>query len=175
MISRKQLFIGAIGFQIVAILILAIPPILALTGGKTINVRSEPVDPTDMFRGDYVRLAYSFSNVPTTETFTYHTKVFVRLHQDADKQWQAIGVSKTKPPIAADEILLFGETEYADEEAKKVHINYGIEQVYVPEGRGKDLSSANRLDLELAVPGNGRAVIKRAQHNNDILYQWKWI
>ena len=175
MIKRKQLFIAAIAFQISAVLALAMPPIRALTGGKTIKVRSELVDPTDMFRGDYIRLAYSFSSVPTGETLVYHTKVFVRLHQDADKQWQAIGVSKTKPPIAADEILLFGETEYTDEQKKEVHVKYGIEQVYVPEGRGKNLSSADRLELELAVPDNGRAVIKRAQHNSDTLYQWKWL
>lgn len=174
MISRKNLFIAAIAFQTCAVLSLALPPILTLSSGKTISVLTEPVDPRDMFRGDYVTLSYAFSRVATSETFVYHTKVFVRLKQDADKQWQAVSVSKTKPAVAADEILLFGEAEYTDERNKQVQVKYGIEQVFVPEGRGRDVSSADKLEVQLAVPGSGRAVIKQARHKGGTLYQWKW-
>ncbi len=175
MITRKKLFVAAMVFQTCAVMCLAAPPVFTLASGKTITVVTEPVDPRDMFRGDYVTLSYPFSRVTTSETFAYHTKVFVRLKQEADKQWKAISVSLAKPAVAADEILLLGVAEYTDTTRKEVHIKYGIEQVFVPEGRGRNLSSADKLDIELAVPNNGRAVIKRAQNKNDTLYQWKWL
>ncbi len=175
MITRRKLFIAAISFQTCAVLWLATPPILSLSGGKTITVVTEPIDPRDMFRGDYISLSYPFSRVTTRETFVYHTKVFVLLKQDAERKWQAISVSAARPAVAADEILLFGESEYTDQSGKQVHIKYGIEQVFVPEGRGSKITSADKLDIELAVPDNGRAVIKRAQMKDNTLYQWKWL
>ncbi len=175
MISRKNQFIAAIAFQTCAVLALALPPILTLSSGKTITVLTEPVDPRDMFRGDYVTLSYPFSRVTTSENFVYHTKVFVLLRQEADKQWKAVSVSIAKLEVADDEILLLGESEYTDTTRRQVQIKYGIEQVFVPEGRGRDVSSADKLVIELAVPDSGRAVIKQAQHKSDTLYQWKWL
>lgn len=174
MINRKTLFTTACAFQTCAVLFLAIPPALTLSNGKTITVITEPVDPQDMFRGDYIRLGYGFSQVPSKEKFEYNSKVFVRLKQDADKQWKPIGASNTKPAPAPDEVVLQGEYEWKDND-DKVRVRYGIEQVFVPEGRGKNISSSDKLEIELAVPDSGRAVIKRAQLGNDVLYQWRWI
>ncbi len=174
MINRKTLFATACAFQTCAVLFLAIPPALTLSNGKTITVMTEPVDPQDMFRGDYIRLGYGFSQVPSKEKFDYKSKVFVRLKQDADKQWKPIGASNIKPAPAPDEVVLLGEYEWKDDN-DRVRVRYGIEQVFVPEGRGKNISSADKLEIELAVPDSGRAVIKRAQLGNDVLYQWRWL
>ncbi|MBX9948022.1 MAG: GDYXXLXY domain-containing protein [Candidatus Obscuribacterales bacterium] len=174
MISRKTLFASACAFQTCAVLFLALPPALTLSSGKTVTVLTEPVDPQDMFRGDYIRLGYKFSRVPSQEKFEYNSKVFVRLKQDADKQWKPIGASKTRPAAAQDEVVLLGQYEWADEK-NTIQVRYGIEQVFVPEGRGKNISSADKIEIELAVPESGRAVIKRAQLGNDLLYQWRWI
>ncbi len=174
MIDRKTIFASACAFQTCAVLLLALPPALTLTSGKTVTVLTEPVDPQDMFRGDYIRLGYSFSRVPSAESFDHNSKVFVRLKQDADQQWKAIGASKSKPAAAPDEVILLGQYEWADEK-NTIQVHYGIEQVFVPEGRGKNISSTDKIEIELAVPESGRAVIKRAQLGDKLLYKWRWI
>jgi uncharacterized membrane-anchored protein len=172
--NRKTLFAAACAFQTIAVLCLAIPPALTLTQGKTITVQTEPVDPQDMFRGDYIRLGYGFSQVPTKEDFAYNEKVFVLLKQDAQRQWKALGAYKKRPAAASDEIVLMGENDNSFER-HKLRVRYGIEQVFIPEGKGKNVSSADRLEVELAVPDTGRAVIKRVQLKDNVFYQWRWI
>lgn len=174
MMNRKALFASACAFQTIAVLCLALPPALTLTQGKTITVQTEPVDPQDMFRGDYIRLGYGFSQVPTKEDFAYNEKVFVLLKQDAQRQWKPIGAFKKRPLPAPDEIVLLGENDNSFEQ-HKVRVRYGIEQVFVPEGKGKNVSSADKLEVELAVPDSGRAVIKRVQLKDNVFYEWRWL
>jgi uncharacterized membrane-anchored protein len=175
MFKRKNFFIAATSLQACALLYLAVPPMLTLTNGKTVTVQTEPVDPRDMFRGDYITLEYGFSDVPSSVEYKYDDKVLVRLKPDGDKQWKPIEISKNKLTPGADELVLRGIVTYTNTRRRMVRVRYGIEQVFVPEGRGQNLSSADKITIELAVPESGRAVIKRAQLKDDLLYRWRWL
>jgi len=48
---------------------------------------------------------------------------------------------------------------------------FGIEQVFVPEGKGKRFSSADRLKVDLIVDDKGRAVIKRVRAGDEEIYR----
>ena len=61
---ERLVLLAAAAFQViflVAMIGLRVTPLLA---GDTIFVRVVPVDPRDLFRGDYVVLGYDFSRVP---------------------------------------------------------------------------------------------------------------
>lgn len=175
--SQRNYFIAAVVSQIVILVCLAIPPALTLANGRTISVVTVPVDPWDMFRGDYVRMAYEFTFVPTEENIKSHSKVFVVLKEDSDKKWLPVSVHIEKPEISADQIVLLGETEYAPTKNEKgetrVRVKYGIEAVYIPEGKGKDLKNTDIMNVVLSVGNDGRAVIKRAETKGRLLYEMK--
>jgi uncharacterized membrane-anchored protein len=175
--SRRTYFIAAVASQIVVLICLAIPPALTLATGRTISVVTVPVDPWDMFRGDYVRMAYEFSRVPTDEKIKAHTKVFVVLKEDANKKWLPKSIQIEKPRVAQDEIFVAGETESnpvsSERGVVQIPVKYGIEAVYVPEGKGKDLKNTDQMNVVLSIGNDGRAVIKRAEAKGRLLYEMK--
>jgi uncharacterized membrane-anchored protein len=70
--------------------------------GEKVFLRVSPVDPRDLFRGDYVSLSYDISNLDldqlaVKEKFRYNEKIFVILEPRGDGTLKAAGVSKTLP------------------------------------------------------------------------------
>ena len=130
--------------------------------GTTIRVTTIPVDPRDLFRGDYVILRYSFSRLNDLPGYysvvnrgTDQT-VFVTMQQEGDL-WVATGVSRTRP---REGVFLRG--------VLKSHggdVVYGIESYFVQEGTGKAIEDAMRANrdsvtVELNVASDGKASIK---------------
>ncbi|MDR1960338.1 MAG: GDYXXLXY domain-containing protein [Planctomycetaceae bacterium] len=131
--------------------------------GTTIQVTTVPVDPRDLFRGDYVILRYGFSNIGNTGTIPHDAAVtgngreqtvFVTMRQDGDI-WKPVYISVKRPK---DGVFLRG--------VRKRHsceIVYGIESYFVQEGMGKTIENAirtNRVVVELNVAPDGKASIK---------------
>ena len=70
--------------------------------GEKIMLRVSPVDPRDLFRGDYVRLTYEISSLDldrlsVKEVFRPKEKIYVILEQETDGPWKAAGVAKSRP------------------------------------------------------------------------------
>ena len=128
--------------------------------GTTIRVATVPIDPRDLFRGDYVTLSYEFSNVssiPGYDNFTSGQTVFVTMKQDGGL-WKATGISRTRPK---EGVFLRGVY-------RRNRIEYGIESYFVQEGTGKPIEDAMRRNnrdrtpvvVELAVASDGKAAVK---------------
>jgi uncharacterized membrane-anchored protein len=70
--------------------------------GEKIVLRTAPVDPRDLFRGDYVRLSYEISNLDLNrlagqESFKPNQSIYVTLDRDEDGACTASGVSSISP------------------------------------------------------------------------------
>ncbi|MCL2119752.1 MAG: GDYXXLXY domain-containing protein, partial [Planctomycetaceae bacterium] len=132
-------------------------------GGTTIRVTTIPVDPRDLFRGDYVVLRYEFSNVKSLPGYYGFGKtaseqtVFVTMQQKGDL-WKPVHVSRTRPK---EGVALRGVLKpYSSE------IVYGIESYFVQEGTGKAIEDAMRRNresvvVELTVAPNGKTSIQK--------------
>src|SRR5687768_14587272 len=60
---RKRTILAA-ALQVLALAYMAGERELVVSMGRTIYLRTAPVDPRDVMRGDYVRLNYEISRVP---------------------------------------------------------------------------------------------------------------
>jgi uncharacterized membrane-anchored protein len=60
---RKAIILGAIILQVVVLAYMAGEREHILRNGKVILLRTAPIDPRDLFRGDYVRLNYEISRI----------------------------------------------------------------------------------------------------------------
>jgi len=163
--ERKILLLTAAAQLLVLVAMIA-ARMLPLVTGQTVLVRVQPVDPRDLFRGDYVILSYDFSRMPTerilglTEADRYNRKtegrpVYVALVPDSDGVHMRAGqVSLLKPvkgPFLKGQMGRYGSMEF------------GIEAYYVQEGTGRAYEQAIRdrkLTAELAVTSSGQAALR---------------
>jgi len=147
--------------------------------GQVVYLRTAPVDPRDLFRGDFVRLQYEINRVPAKdldETLRVpaaqrrrHEVVYTRLRPAGEGLFEAAGTSAERP---ADGPFLRGRTEDAWRMgwrgAGQLLVKYGIEQLYVEQGGGgaieKRRGRRNELqvpmEVEIAVGAGGTAVIR---------------
>ena len=154
-----------------------------LRSGTTITLTTEPVDPHDFLRGDYVTLGYSISNVeaskvtgtpPATEGLA---DIYVTVKAADDGHWTFAGASwQKRNDLQPGEIQLRGRTAgYANAAVyHDLRIQYGIERYYVPEGQGRlieDQQRERKIEAVIAVSPSGDAQIRALRNNGEILYE----
>ena len=137
----------------------------ALSHGKIILLETHLVGPYDMLRGDYLILNYKISDVPATlfvppvkNDLVPGTKIFVALALGTNQFYEITRVSTNEFTPAPDEVLMRGRSDYRLRNAtNSIHLTYGIENYFVPEGSGNPLG---KLTVQAIVPASGRARIK---------------
>ena len=138
--------------------------------GRVITVQTVPVDPRDLFRGDYVILNYEF-NQPQDWRYRMNKgyPMYAILKKSPDSEiWvydKIVSQRPTPETLGEDRIYLAGISRWW-------RVEYGIEQFFVQEGKGKDLEKAMRWTSEeeqtpvlvdLYVTADGRAAVKEAR------------
>jgi uncharacterized membrane-anchored protein len=151
-----------------------------LRSGQEARLEVVPVDPRDLFRGDYVVLDYRIGTVDmskdVTTAFTRGQQVFVTLRLDASNKSQAVAISAERPAVSGTDIVISGvvsspstcplnETGVRDCKpgSRAVGVRYGLESYFVPEGEGKKIETTPKALLEVvaAIAPSGQAAIKR--------------
>lgn len=176
MITKQTKFILAIVLQTVIIFAIIIFKVSILSGGTDVLLRIEPVDPRDMLRGDYATFQYSnISNLASYISDGQQIKngdtVYVILRQSG-KYWLAQSIQKTKPLngeiILKGKVLSGGKKTQPDAlpnqrfSGSRIQIIYGIEEYFIPEGKGQNFSFFNKeAAARVAVDENGNAVLKQ--------------
>lgn len=144
-----------------------------LKTGQEIVLPIRPVDPRDLFRGQYVRLGYDVSNVPLSllegprpvanETF------YVTIEQQDDATWKPVRLTRARPAgLSPRQVALKGRAfrRFPAQDLRpgaSVFVRYGIESYFVPEGEGPRLEALARdkkLATLVAVDKAGNVAIK---------------
>jgi uncharacterized membrane-anchored protein len=156
-----------------------------LRNGKDVVLKTVPVDPRDLLRGDYVVLSYDISSIPVDKlvdkppTEETDAQLSVRLSQGEDGFWHvaeaAFGalearedgsvIAKTQP------FYFYPQSGSVD---ALLSVEYGIERYYVPEGEGKPLEEARNaeaLSVMARVDESGRMQIRTISIDGKPLYE----
>lgn len=139
-----------------------------LKNGREVIVKSVPVDPRDLFRGDYVILDYEISSLDLNKlegdsSFSTGQKIYVSLKQGEEGFWHAVSVHATQQAPLAGEVSIRGKIFYLNDANQTVLTRYGVGKLFVPEGEGKVLEkirNKERMQVVLAVSDNGTAAVK---------------
>jgi uncharacterized membrane-anchored protein len=150
-----------------------------LARGTDVRLAVVPVDPRDILRGDYVILSYDLSMLDAQELagddeFDWGDTIYVTIEKKPDGDtWQAVAITHARPE---GRIALRGTVEDVRDETdrgegqprcadcKRYGVAYGLEQFFVPEGKGRELErlrNDQRMEVDVAVSGGGRAALKR--------------
>jgi len=175
MITKKTKFISAVALQAAIIFAIIIFKLSVLSLGADVLLRIEPVDPRDILRGDYA--TFQYSSITSLESYISGGQlirngdaVYVVLKQSG-KYWIAQNVQKTKP--LNREIFIKGRVVSGGVEARsdvfsnqrfsnsRIHVVYGIEEYFIPEGKGQGFSFRNKeAAARVVIDVNGNAVLK---------------
>ena len=166
--ARKKLLILAIAFQVISVAVIALAREIILVTGSPVTLQTAPIDPRDLFRGDYVRLDYLFNKVPVqllsqqvkNEGIHKGSVVYLKLKQAPGGVYHAEKLALQKP----DGLYLKGHTSVdwpssyylknpekasADEytRSQPLQVKYGIERYYVEQGKGKAIEKRRGLGV----------------------------
>ena len=172
-----------------------------LREGALILLKTEPIDPRSLFRGDYVVLNYEINSLDIAilegdDDFERQQDIYVAVEQSGDF-WRATGAYYQSPKIVGDQVIIKGRVKSvratrgaceeddpfcpADERPVKsmiVRVDYGIDSYFVPEGDGKAIetaignqSFAGRVVIQVAVDENGTSAIKALILDGETLYE----
>jgi uncharacterized membrane-anchored protein len=171
-------FLGAAvaGLQVLVLVCMAGEREWVLRTGRTIYLRTAPIDPRDVMRGDYVRLDYEVSRVPRdkcrdglvdvaaeSRPLRRDQRVYAILRENEQGLSELVALSDQRP---ADGLFLRGRVDrwWGD---GAIPVRYGLEAYFMQQGRALELEHLrNRgdiqvpLEMAVAVRGDGLAVIK---------------
>lgn len=157
--NNKQLLL-VIGVWLIGIVGLLVYKQMIFWTGTEVVLRTVPVDPWDLFRGEYVILRYEISEAVRVDSerieFDYGDDVYVSLVKDRFGIGGIKSVSKLRPKNG--ELYIKGVVGYRG-------VEYGIESYFVEQGRGRDIENMRSQDLlvRIVVDKQGRAVIKNLE------------
>jgi len=141
-----------------AALILAIPSQALYTQvtGRTIILKTAPVDPYELLRGYSVTLSYDIARVDTlrqlpgwsefekqkvgdsessaTQSFYLVLEAPEGANTDPPPPWRAVRINPDRPAkLANNQVLLQGQMKYGS-------VEYGLERYYIPEDQRDDIN-----------------------------------
>ncbi len=163
--GRTVLLVAAIGQGLTLIGMVAVQA-APLVVGQTVRLRVVPVDPRDLFRGDYVILDYELNeavaraleNSADDRRVGADRPVYVTLTPDADGVHRRAGAVSFERPAGG--LYLRGRlTGHWRGSAR-----FGIEAFFVQEGEGlalERLRNSGELSAEIAVAPWGQATLRR--------------
>lgn len=147
-----------------------------LQSGRELTLAVRPVDPRDLFRGDYVTLGYDIGTLKKSSTesdpefsgLTAGDDVFVTMSPKPEGGWTETHVGSAYPSkVAPADIVLKGRVQSVwtsqNPAETNVTVSYGIEQYYVPEGTGQALEQKvrdHKIEAIVAVGPDGSSALK---------------
>lgn len=158
---KKQAFI-IIFLWLILISGLVLTQEFTLLTGKEILLKTIPVDPRDILRGDYVILNYEIAQIPK-ETFAYNSTIYMSLGTDDNNVGYVENISYNKP---SNNLYLKGKVAECNTIVPILKsgrcVNFGIESYFVKEGAGKILENdlRNGALVKVVIDKNGNAKVK---------------
>lgn len=149
-----------------------------LRTGQVVYLRTAPVDPRDLFRGDFVRLHYEINNVRAENLDSpaaaapgrkRHEVMYTRLQPAGEGLYDAAGTGTVQP---TEGLFIRGRTEdswrLGWRGAGHTLVKYGIEQLFVEQGTGHAIEQRRGtrgelqvpMEVEVAIGRSGTAVIR---------------
>ena len=165
-----------------------------LRSENVVTLKTAPVDPRDIFRGDYVILNYDISRIRLADAggddeFGYDDGIFVEL-APVGETWDAVAIWREPREPQEGHLIIRGQvnsivgetrpTGIPDEDSTPcpncgtVGVDYGIESYFVPEGEGRELENIRndgKLTVDVALGKDGTPAIKQLRIDGDPVYE----
>ena len=152
-----------------------------LNTGELVVLKTTPIDPRSLFRGDYVRLNYDISRLssvsfPVLSQLKHNDAVFIALEKKGEF-WETVDVFESMPDSSSEMVVLKGHVVMplwrTGSGGDELTVKYGVENYFVPEGEGlalEQLRNQDKVSMQIAVDSFGNAGIKAVLVNGHPRY-----
>jgi uncharacterized membrane-anchored protein len=133
-----------------------------LAFGREVRLVAHPVDPVDIFRGNYVVLRYDISRVPLGFSVGRGERVCVRLRKESGAWTGDFGL----PDRGSGGTVICGRARRDARNGEDVEVEYGIETYYANAERAHELErriAEGRLYAVIDLDEDGSARIERLE------------
>lgn len=145
---------------VLVLLSLLFQPLITMQFGETIILQTQPIDPTDLFRGDYVDLFYDINQIDSSKTkiegietdsdekLLNGKTVYVQFKK-GERTHIVDYFTTLKPqkgPYLKGTILSTYLKDYNIPNSPRIYnMNFGIDRYYIEENSGKSYEDAARI------------------------------
>lgn len=169
---NKKQFILLMSVPALIIILFMSIKLLTLNLGQEILLKTAPVDPRDLFRGDYVTLSYDIStidldNTPHDTPFPQGNNIYATLSKK-EKYWTIDRLSHIKPSLTEKQVCMKGKVTNAHK--NRIFIEWGIESYFVPEGKGRVIENqrnTQNISVIISVDSTCSSVLKKIMINDE--------
>jgi uncharacterized membrane-anchored protein len=159
--GRRRALVAVVASQLALVLGLAGFAQADLAFGEDIRLVAQPVDPLDVFRGNYVVLRYEISSLRVVFDARVGDRVCAPLHEESGVWSAGFGVP-SQPP---DDTFICGRVRsvLADDQ---VEMEYGLETYYASPERARRIEEAlarGPVTVVVDLDDDGSARIERVE------------
>lgn len=158
----------AVAFQFIVLVSMIVLHAAPLLYGEKVIVKVVPVDPRDLFRGDYVILSYDFSTFPPDGIDGLLSGSYEEMRRHQGRTVYAVLTPASDGSYSKVEKLTFQKPSSGTFLRGQIdgwnRVKFGIEAYYLQEGEGLKYEQAIQsggLYAELAVAPNGTAKLRQ--------------
>ena len=133
-----------------------------LAFGREIRLRVQPVDPFDVFRGNYVALRYEISSLQTAIPIARGQTVCTTLHE-RDGAWTGSEATTERPDA---DVVVCGRARSDADPGGTVAVEYGIETYIASADRARELEgelARGRVFAVVDLDEDGRPRLERLE------------
>jgi len=136
-VNKRKTFVLAVAIPVLILLAMTIKPVATVVLGQEILLKTQAVDPTDLFRGDYVYLKFEIASIPKSQVSLPidQRNVYVSLKQEG-KYYVVDEVNADKPKQG---IYLKGKIQDPYTGNGEYEIDYSLDKYFVEQGSGQEL------------------------------------
>lgn len=143
--SKRKTFIVALVIPLFILVAMTIKPQATVFFGQEILLETKAIDPTDLFRGDYVAVNFAISDVPKTKVTlpigqVNNKYLYVSLKQEG-KYYVVDQVSEKRPKQG---VYLRGKFWETYNESGTFRVDYSLDKYFLEQGSGKDLQQESQ-------------------------------
>lgn len=144
LLNQKKRFLLAAAIPFLILLAMTIKPEATVLFGQEILLETRAVDPTDLFRGDYVSVNFAISEIPKTmlpeplQTIK-NKNLYISLRQEG-KIYVVDKVSEVKPKQG---VYLKGKIQDPYTPLNTYHMDYSLDKYFVRQGTGEELQKSS--------------------------------
>ncbi len=173
---KKLAVILAIIFQLAALAWMALSREYVLQTGSLVKLQTAPIDPRDLFRGDFVRLRYAMSQVSGTllarelqgRVLKKGGVLYAALETSATGLVTVTSIHANPPADGSQFIKGRISNDWHPTSNQALQLKFGIEQYFVEQGKGLEIENrrGRRNDVQLpmimqvALSDDGTAILK---------------
>ena len=140
--KKRTYFIIAVAIPLLILLAMTVKPLLTMTYGQEILLETKAVEPTDLFRGDYVEVSFKISDIPLANVNLPAEKFLDKqLYVSLKPKGQYYEVENVMLEKPKEGIYLKARMQYYDNIA--LHLDYSLDKYFVKQGTGLELERAS--------------------------------